>query len=594
MPDFTQPSEIAREALLRLAQRRIPPTPDNYLALYHEISGTPPAEIFPERALKGLAGALPRNTAEQTRLARQMEQAIGDKSWNGIKQTFDDIFARLGAEPPQWGNLLKDLLVQLESHNAGLTQAQKRESLEHVLSNAANPDLLFQRMQGLMRSWSQTPDAASESLVDAVAEAPATKAAVATVAPAATPAVVVADDGHSTAEWRELIALILENALPPLLAESPELADEATRISKEIRTPLAAKKAGEFAVRVKKFIYRLHFVAEDQAELRTALLSLLRLLVENIDELVVDDQWLQGQITVVSDLVNQPLNLRRLDDMERKLKDLIYKQSALKKNLNEARDRLKNMLATFVDRLGDIVTTTGDYHSTIERCADRISKSNNISELTDVLDEVMRETRNVQFTALRSRDELEEMRQKVVESEKEVARLQTELAEASDMVRQDALTGTLNRKGTDEALDKEFARSQRQGSRLCIALLDVDNFKKLNDSLGHNAGDEALVHLAGVIGQTIRPQDTLGRYGGEEFVVLLPDTQLEEGVGAMTRVQRELTKRFFLHNNDKVLITFSCGVAELAQDESPRDGLQRADQAMYLAKRSGKNRVVAA
>ncbi|GAB2180215.1 hypothetical protein DLREEDagrD3_04380 [Denitratisoma sp. agr-D3] len=592
MSDFTQPSEIAREALLRLAQRRIPPTPDNYLALYHEISGTPPTEIFPERAMKALAGALPRNTAEQTRLARQMEQAVADKSWNGIKQTLEDIFTRLAAEPPQWGGLLKELLAHLETHSAGLTLAQKRESLDHVLANAANPDLLFQRMQGLLRSWSQTPDAAAESLVDAVAPAPVAEAAAKDGAPA--PVVAAPGSEHSTAEWRELIAMLLENALPPLLAESPELADEAARISREIRTPQAAKKVGEFATRVKKFIYRLHFVAEDQAELRTALLSLLRLLVENIDELVVDDQWLQGQISVVSALVNQPLDLRRLDDMERKLKDLIYKQSALKKHLNEARDRLKSMLATFVDRLGDIVTTTGDYHSTIERCADRISKSKDISEITDVLDEVMRETRNVQFSALRSRDELAEMRQKVAQTEQEVARLQQELAEASDMVRQDALTGALNRKGIDEALEKEMARSQRQGSKLCIALLDVDNFKKINDSLGHDAGDEALIHLAGVIGQTVRPQDTLGRYGGEEFVVLLPDTLLEEGVGAMTRVQRELTKRFFLHNNDKVLITFSCGVAELGPEESAKDALQRADQAMYLAKRSGKNRVLAA
>jgi diguanylate cyclase len=590
MPDFTQPSEIAREALLRLAQRRIQPTPDNYLALYHEISGTAPAETFPERALKGLVTSLPKNTPDQMRIVRQLDQAVADKSWPGIKQTFDDIFTRLGTEPPNWGNLLKEVLGQLDTHSVGLTVAKKRESLDHVLSNAANPDLLFQRMQGLLRSWTQTPGAVSESLVDKISPA-ATATPAETLAPATAPA---PGADRSSAEWRELIALILDNALPPLLAESPELAAEAGKISREIRQAQAANKVEEFSSRLKKFIYRLHFVAEDQAELRTALLGLLRLLVENIDELVVDDQWMQGQITVISDLVNQPLNLRKLDDMERKLKDLIFKQGALKKNLNEAQDRLKTMLATFVDRLGDITTVTGDYHATIERCAARISKSNNINDLTDVLGEVMRETRNIQISALNSKDELTQMRLRVTEAEKEVARLQNELAEASDMVRQDALTGALNRKGMDEALEKEVARSQRQGSKLCVALLDIDNFKKLNDSMGHKVGDEALIHLASVVQETIRPQDTLARYGGEEFVVILPDTHLEDGVNAMVRVQRELTKRFFLHNNDKVLITFSCGVAELLQEELPKDSLQRADQAMYLAKRAGKNRVVAA
>ncbi len=92
----------------------------------------------------------------------------------------------------------------------------------------------------------------------------------------------------------------------------------------------------------------------------------------------------------------------------------------------------------------------------------------------------------------------------------------------------------------------------------------------------------------------MRPQDTLARYGGEEFVILLPDTPLENGIEAMTRLQRELTKRFFLAGTEKILITFSAGVAQVAEGESAPDAMKRADQGMYLAKRSGKNRVVGA
>ena len=92
----------------------------------------------------------------------------------------------------------------------------------------------------------------------------------------------------------------------------------------------------------------------------------------------------------------------------------------------------------------------------------------------------------------------------------------------------------------------------------------------------------------------MRPQDSLARYGGEEFVILLPDTQMEQGIEAMTRLQRELTKRFFLAGSEKVLITFSAGVAQLVSDEDGMDAIRRADEAMYLAKRSGKNRVIGA
>jgi len=344
---------------------------------------------------------------------------------------------------------------------------------------------------------------------------------------------------------------------------------------------------------MKKFSYRIHFVVEDQAELKAAVMHLLQLIVENISELVLDDQWLQGQISVVSDIISKPLDLRQLDDVERRLKEVIVKQGTLKKHLNDARDRLKAMLATFVDRLAGFAEETGGYHNKIESCAKKISGTNDISELSDVLDEVMRETRVIQLSAQRSRDELILMRGRVSEAEQEVARLQTELQEASEGMRHDALTGALNRKGMDEAMEKEVSRMQRHGGKLCMALLDIDNFKKLNDSLGHDVGDAALVHLTQVTKETIRPQDTLARYGGEEFVVLLPDTELDDAVTAMVRVQRELTKRFFLHKNEKVLITFSCGVAQLETTEAPTVTLKRADEAMYLAKRSGKNRVVA-
>jgi diguanylate cyclase len=127
-----------------------------------------------------------------------------------------------------------------------------------------------------------------------------------------------------------------------------------------------------------------------------------------------------------------------------------------------------------------------------------------------------------------------------------------------------------------------------------VALLDIDNFKRINDTHGHDVGDTALAHLAEVARGVMRPQDSLARYGGEEFVILLPDTPLDKGIEAMTRLQRELTKRIFMTGTDKVLITFSAGVAQLAPGESGIEAIKRADQGMYLAKRAGKNRVLGA
>jgi diguanylate cyclase len=143
-------------------------------------------------------------------------------------------------------------------------------------------------------------------------------------------------------------------------------------------------------------------------------------------------------------------------------------------------------------------------------------------------------------------------------------------------------------------MEREIARSERKNLPLCVAVLDLDNFKRLNDTYGHQAGDEALVHLARVIKKTLRPTDIVARYGGEEFVCVFSETDLVPAVEVMKRLQRELTKRFFLHNNERLLITFSAGVARRDREESQESLIARADKAMYQAKLQGKNRVVAA
>ena len=590
----TQPSEIAREVLRQLAMRRTLPTPDNYLALYHEIAGTTAQEIFPEKTLRNLAASLPRKSAEQPRFARQIELAAGEKSWDAMKSALQAFSTASAAEPPQWSSLIHELMVQLERSQVGLTPAKKREAIERVIKASSSPDLLFTRMQSLLTAWSQGQMVESGP---ELAEGKAEAAPPATQKPSKSATVATMPAGNSppqlNRELQELIAQLLENSIE-LLVDTPDLAREATRLAADIRAMGSPEQLASFTEFMKKFNYRLQFVTEDQAELKKALLHLLQLIIENISELALDDQWMNGQIALVLDLFQQPLSLRQLDDVERRMKEVIYKQSALKTQLLEAQNRLKAMLASFVDRLADFSETTSGYHDKIESCAEKISKASNISELSNVLDEVMHETRLAQLNAQRSRDEMQMMRQRVDESEKEVTRLQGELAQASQMVRHDPLTGALNRKGMDELLERELAQAQRYDSTLCIALLDIDNFKRLNDTYGHHVGDDALVHLARVTRETIRPQDSLVRYGGEEFIILLPETSLNEAVMAVTRLQRELTRKFFMNKNEKLLITFSAGVAEKSRDEPSEQTIKRADAAMYLAKRSGKNRVLPA
>lgn len=584
MSTLTNPFEIARETLRLLAARRVAPTPDNYLTLYQEIAGikTPP-EPFPEKQLRSLAAALPKGTNDQLRLARQLDEAVKAGNWDDYRNRLVEFVGVLTeVQKLGWSELISDLVRQWDAKHPGLTVARKRESLEHILtSSAANPETLFTRLQNLLRSWGQGREQENGNGSEI---APAENG----LAMAST-----AEQKNLLPELRELFAFTLESAIASQLGGNQLLADDAKALANDIRRARTEDQIKDFLTRLKRFAFKLELLAEDQAELRRSLLSLLRLLVENMTELVIDDSWLHGQIEVVREVIDKPLSQRAIDDAERRLKEVIFKQSMLKASLFDAKQAIKQMLASFVDQLAHLAEATSDYHDKIEGYAGKISAANDISEIESVLGEVMHETRNIQINALRSRDELRSTQQKVQESEARIRELEIELQNTSNLVRYDQLTGTLNRRGLEEMFEKEIARSKRHDTRLCVGLLDIDNFKKLNDSMGHDTGDEALIHLATVCRETLRPQDSVARYGGEEFIVLLPETPLDDATIVLTRLQRELTKRFFMHDNEKVLITFSAGVTEMLPEDSQNSVIKRADEAMYKAKQTGKNRVIA-
>lgn len=383
---------------------------------------------------------------------------------------------------------------------------------------------------------------------------------------------------------------LIEYVQPALGTDDERFTEQSKQLIKALKDP------GFDLVSVKQLLvnysHRLSFAAEDQAEIKNSLLKLLQLVFENIGDLSIDDHWLKGQMDILKAASVPPLTLRRLDEVERLLKDVIVKQKDAKERTLLVQDEMRRMLAAFIDRLSQMSQSTGSFHEMLEGSARQIESAKSLSEIAPVLKEMVGATRNIAKDTQLVRDELQTMRAQVTSTQAQIAKLHQELDRVSTQARHDPLTGALNRKGLEEALEREISTVRRKETPLSVALLDIDNFKTLNDSLGHAMGDSALTHLAQVARECMRPQDTLARYGGEEFVILLPDTAMEKGIEAMTRLQRELTKKFFMAGTEKVLITFSAGVAQVAPAEPGMEAIRRADQAMYLAKRSGKNRVI--
>lgn len=158
----------------------------------------------------------------------------------------------------------------------------------------------------------------------------------------------------------------------------------------------------------------------------------------------------------------------------------------------------------------------------------------------------------------------------------------------------DALTGLYNRSWLEYIFNQELINSRNNNEKLSIIILDVDWFKKINDTYGHSCGDEVLRSIAHLIRLSIRESDSAFRIGGEEFCIILPSTEIEKAKDASERIREQVEKKFYQYGSKNISITLSCGVA---QSHSYEDNIQTllkiADKRLYAAKNGGRNQVVA-
>ncbi|QSV46779.1 diguanylate cyclase [Geobacter benzoatilyticus] len=178
-----------------------------------------------------------------------------------------------------------------------------------------------------------------------------------------------------------------------------------------------------------------------------------------------------------------------------------------------------------------------------------------------------------------------------------VKSLQDELKRSNDMLRTlsitDPLTHLHNRRHLMEMVEKEFQRASRKGAHLSLIILDIDYFKKVNDTYGHQEGDRVLTILADIVRRRLRSYDLAARYGGEEFVLLLPETPVHEALPIAERLRLEVQEHIFDGSLQGQVITISLGVATYPSPriESIDSLFRQADEALYRAKQSGRNRV---
>ena len=188
-----------------------------------------------------------------------------------------------------------------------------------------------------------------------------------------------------------------------------------------------------------------------------------------------------------------------------------------------------------------------------------------------------------------SESKVRDLTRKLREMELEGQQLRAKVHEKQAAATRDSLTGVLNRFGYEERVLEEFARSRRIGFPLTLMVVDVDKFKQVNDTYGHKAGDLVLQKVVEVISSSIRKTDCLTRYGGDEFVLLLPDTDAAGAMVVAEKARAGVEQCGFHSGGEPVSVTICCGITEVTDQDTPEIAFERADQAMYKVKRSNRN-----
>ena len=532
----SETTRLAKAALRRLALDKLDPTPENYARAWRREAGEP---------------AVPTSVAAP------------------------------GADDgPAIAVLIERIVRGLERSGRGWTAARKKDSLQRVLAGSrSDARRLQQRLSQLVASWdgdavatTETPDDAAETVFEPMPTSPL---------PLETPASPAWGRAVNALGGTLQLALAPQDDAPHEIAVA--LAALTERMDRDGATPASIDALEALCRRAAPVLQHRHHLLDQLNGLCAELTASLTDLAEN-------DSWAKGQCEAMQVKIGEGLSARGIRAVSELLHDTRARQGQLREERDRARDSLKGLINRMLSELDELGSQTGNFHDSVGRYADVIERADSLEGLAGVVREMVEESRTVQALVQQTQARLQAEHGKAQGLTRRVSELESEMQRLSSEVSTDQLTQIANRRGLLQAFDAERARLERSGCTLSIGLLDIDNFKRLNDELGHGAGDEALKSLAAVVSTTLRPTDHVARYGGEEFVVLLPDTPADEAQQILTRLQRLLTGGLFMHEQKQVFVTFSAGVTAYRPGERIEEALERADQGLYQAKRTGKNR----
>lgn len=256
--------------------------------------------------------------------------------------------------------------------------------------------------------------------------------------------------------------------------------------------------------------------------------------------------------------------------------------------LNDVTSQLSGQLNSVHSAVDKAVDEASSYSGWLKEATGMLDSGLDKSALNALATRLLRQTTHMQ----QANEQLESQLQS---SRASIESLQSDLVEVQREALTDPLTRICNRKGFDQGMDRTIAESRANGSPLCLVILDIDYFKRFNDTHGHQTGDQVLRLVASMLNSNVEDKFIAARYGGEEFALILPHTGIEQARTLAETIRKAIqVKKLLKRSTNEQLgrITASFGVSELAETDNAASLIERADRCLYLAKSGGRNRVV--
>lgn len=286
------------------------------------------------------------------------------------------------------------------------------------------------------------------------------------------------------------------------------------------------------------------------------------------------------------DIINEPLDLAIAKSDTLCDYDVQQIHSSLRGGLDsELWQKLDQEFVNISNLVDRQASSSDTYSKSLRERSETISSVSTIEQFRDMVSGLIRENERILSETSNLRSELKR-------SSTQIDELRNKLEESRDKELQDPLTRIGNRRFFDEWLERELFAADRDGKPLCLALADIDHFKRINDTFGHPVGDAVLCFFAQLIQSNVKGRDRVARYGGEEFALILPETKLRGAVKLVDRIRRDLHARNIVIVEDQMdigKVTTSFGVTEFHPGDTVEALIKKADTKLYEAKHSGRN-----